>query len=229
MILRRHQNNHEDQERGVIPPFRVRRGRRPFVVAAVRRDSLPDRRRSSEHGRIGLGIAPAADDTGRSLLSAECGVRSAEGGVRSARRDAKLALREQDKRERAARRDAAPYRAGGACARTTRARDFERAFQGGAGLPSREGFKSAKRRGRSETAARGAKNPCLRVERSNTELQNPAGKRAAATPALQRGAPGNGRPSNRGLRLMILDGGRAPAAQNKKQNTKGSMGNEKDE
>ena len=63
--MRRHQINHEDQEKSVIPPFRVRRGRRPFVVAAVRRDSLPDRRRSSEHGRNGLGIAPAPDDTGR--------------------------------------------------------------------------------------------------------------------------------------------------------------------
>ena len=33
-------------------------------------------------------------------------------------------------------------------------------------------------------------------------LQNPAGKRAAATPALQRGASGNGRQTNRGLRLF---------------------------
>ena len=227
MILRRHQNNHEDQEKGVIPPFRVRRGRRPFVVAAVRRDSLPARRRSSEHGRIGLGIAPAADDTGRSLLSAECGGRSAEcASADEARREARASRTGQERACGASGRRALPCGRRG-CAECA-ASDFETAFQGGAGLPSREGFKSAKRRGRSGTAARGAENPCLRVERSNTGLQNPAGKRAAATPALQRGAPGNGRPSNRGLRLMILDGGRAPAAQNKKQNTKGSMGNEKD-
>ncbi len=178
--MRRHQINHEDQEKSVIPPFRVRRGRRPFVVAAVRRDSLPDRRRSSEHGRNGLGIAPAPDDTGRDFDLGKWKGGKVE-GWKSAGRDAELALRARNKCADARRaEDVAPYRAD--------ERDFERAFQGGAGLPPRGGSQYAKRRGRSETAARGAENPCLRVERSNTGLQNPAGWPSRRNPGPAKGS-----------------------------------------
>lgn len=57
-------------------------------------------------------------------------------------------------------------------------------LQGRAGLPSREGFKAAKRRGRRETAAPGTENPWLRVESSNTVYKTRR-TRAAATTATK--------------------------------------------